>query len=301
MHAVYGTPPETLASVPAGAIQCSPVMPGSLTLEAFADVSLESVTVAAARGTLERRYVIAHALRALRPGGAFTVLAHNKQGGARLADELTAFGCRLQESSKQHHRICSGTRPAALTGIEAAIADGAPRFIAALGLWSQPGIFSWDRIDPGSALLIAHLPPLAGRGADLGCGVGVLARAALASNPAVQHITLVDFDRRAVEAARRNVEAARTTVIWADAATSKALPKGLDFVLMNPPFHDGGAEDQNHGRVFISKAAGCLRDGGTCLLVANRHLPYEATMTPLFTTLERVIEVEGYKIYAARK
>jgi len=301
MHAVYGTPPETLASVPAGATQCSPLMPGSAALEALADASLESAVIAAPRGVLERRYAIAQMLRALRPGAPFTVLAHNKQGGARLADELTAFGCRPQESSKQHHRICSGTRPAALTGIEAAIADGAPRFIAALGLWSQPGIFSWDRIDPGSALLIAHLPPLAGRGADLGCGIGVLARAALASNPAVQHITLVDFDRRAVEAARRNVEAARTTVIWADAATSKALPKGLDFVLMNPPFHDGGAEDQNHGRVFISKAAGCLRDGGTCLLVANRHLPYEATMTPLFTTLERVIEVEGYKIYAARK
>ena len=68
MHAVYGTPPETLASVPAGAIQCSPVMPGSAVLEALADASLESAVIAAPRGVLERRYVIAHALRALRPG-----------------------------------------------------------------------------------------------------------------------------------------------------------------------------------------------------------------------------------------
>ena len=65
--------------------------------------------------------------------------------------------------------------------ISAAIAEGAPRFVDEIGFWSQPGVFSWDRIDPGSALLLVHLPALSGRGADLGCGIGVLARSVLAS------------------------------------------------------------------------------------------------------------------------
>jgi 16S rRNA (guanine1207-N2)-methyltransferase len=128
----------------------------------------------------------------------------------------------------------------------------------------------------------------------------VLARAVLAQS-SVQHLTLIDIDRRAVVAAQRNIDAARSTIHWADATTTKALPAGLDFVIMNPPFHDGGTEDQNLGRLFIAKAAECLRPGGLCLLVANRHLPYEAAMKPLFSTIKQVVQANGFKIYAAQK
>jgi 16S rRNA (guanine1207-N2)-methyltransferase len=55
-------------------------------------------------------------------------------------------------------------------------------------------VFSWDRIDPGTALLMQHLPALSGRGADIGCGIGILARAVLASAK-VEQITLIDIDR----------------------------------------------------------------------------------------------------------
>ena len=51
---------------------------------------------------------------------------------------------------------------------------------------------------------------------------------------------------------------------------------------MNPPFHDGGTEDRALGQGFIRRAAEVLRPGGTCWLIANRHLPYEGVLTPLF-------------------
>ncbi len=51
---------------------------------------------------------------------------------------------------------------------------------------------------------------------------------------------------------------------------------------MNPPFHEGGAESRALGLDFIEKAAAALRKGGVCWLVANRHLPYEATLTRNF-------------------
>lgn len=300
MHAVYGQPPSELATVPAGATQCSPRQPGSAALEAIADGSLSAITILAPQGALERRYVLAQALRALHPGAPLVAMAGNKQGGARLADELQDFDCSTDEVARHHFRICRGVRPDAPRGLDAAIAAGAPRRLDDLGLWSQPGIFSWDRVDPGSALLIAHLPALSGRGADLGCGIGILARAALCQ-PAVQHVTLIDIDRRAVDAARRNVDDDRAGFIWADVRLPKALPKGLDFVVMNPPFHNGGAEDQNLGRAFIAGAAAMLRAGGQCLLVANRHLPYEAAIKPLFAEVTQVVQADGYKIYAARK
>jgi 16S rRNA (guanine1207-N2)-methyltransferase len=187
-----------------------------------------------------------------------------------------------------------------VTGLDEAVAAGAPQLLAELGLWSQPGIFSWNRIDPGSALLAEHLPALSGSGADFGCGVAYLARAVLAS-PQVKHLTLIDIDRRAIEATRRNVDDSRVSLRWADIRVADATLSGLDFVVMNPPFHDGGAEDQSLGRSFIERAAQALRPGGVCWLVANRHLPYEAVLPPLFSTVSLKIQAHGYKIYEAGK
>ena len=39
-----------------------------------------------------------------------------------------------------------------------------PQTPARLGLSSQPGVFSWDRPDPGSVLLAKYLTGLAGKG-----------------------------------------------------------------------------------------------------------------------------------------
>lgn len=297
---LYGVPPDDLAERPAGALQFSPLMPGSESLEAQADGSLAAMTMLAPPGTIERRYAIAHALRALMAGGRLTVLAPKDKGGSRLGKELKAFGCEVFETARRHHRICAGERPQAPVGLEAAMEEGAPRFLADLGLWSQPGIFSWNRVDPGSALLEQHLPALSGRGADLGCGIGYLSGPILRS-PEVQHLTLIDVDRRAVEAARRNVQDPRAEIRWSDVRASDPRLASLNFVVMNPPFHDGGAEDRALGVSFIRRAAEMLRTGGSCWLVANRHLPYEAELKPLFKRVIVIAETGGYKIFEARK
>lgn len=168
------------------------------------------------------------------------------------------------------------------------------------GLWSQPGVFSWNRVDPGSALLLKHLPQLSGRGADLGCGVGYLARTVLAM-PGVEALTMVDIDRRAVEAAAKNITDPRATIHWADVRKAGSFPENLDFIVMNPPFHDGGAEDRSLGQHFVRRAAESLRKGGRCWLTANRHLPYEDHLKALFARATLIVEADGFKIYEARK
>lgn len=296
---VYGLPPAELADVPEGAIQVSPLIPGSADLAALAPASLSSVVVAAPPGTIERRYGLALALRALQPGGRFTVLAPADKGGARLGKALAEFGVTFSESGRRHQRICIGTRGEALSGIDEAIVAGGPQRPPGLGLWTQPGVFSWDRIDPGSALLLSTLPPLAGRGADLGCGIGVIARTVL-QEPKVSEIHLVDLDRRAIEAARRNIEDPRAHLHWADVRTAPELEK-LDFVVCNPPFHDGGAEDRALGQSFIRRARAMLRTGGALWMVANRHLPYEGVLGEAFARVTRQADGAGYKVYEARR
>lgn len=296
---VFGAPHSDLADIPAGAQQFSPLIPGAGALEDVSPASLTGLIVAAPPGTLERRYVLALALRALQAGAPLTVMAPKERGGNRIAKELEAFGCAVETSSRRHQRICVTARPAQLgEGVDEALKAGGPQRVEALGLWSQPGIFSWDRIDPGSALLLSVLPAFTGRGADLGCGIGILARAVLAS-PSVTQLALIDIDRRAITAARHNLEDARIAFHWADAR--KIQLTGLDFIVMNPPFHEEGVEDKALGQAFVQRAQQMLRDGGLLWLVANRHLPYEALLAGAFSSVTLHADGHGFKVYEAIK
>ena len=297
---IYGAPPPELATPSADAIQVSPLVPGAQALEDLADATLARATLLAPPGTLERRFALAHALRALAPGGEIVALAPKDKGGSRLRKELESFGCPVEEAARRHHRICHAARPATPVGLDEAIAAGAPQVPPGLGLWSQPGVFSWDRLDPGSAVLLDHPASFAGRGADLGCGVGVLGQAVLAS-PTVTHVALIDIDARAAAAAQHNIADPRAVFLHADVRQPVPDLVDLDFVIMNPPFHDGGHEDRSLGLAFIAAAARMLRKGGVCRLVANVALPYEAALIAHFTKVVPLGQKHGYKVYEARK
>lgn len=298
---LFGDPPPRLAPRPPRLRQFSPLVPGAEALDAVAPGSLPGMLMLAPAGTLERRYTLALMLRALAPAAPFTVLAPKDMGGSRLARECEALGVAVEETAKAHHRICHAVRPERMdeAALTAAVAEGAPRRLDDLGLWSQPGIFSWDRVDPGTALLASTLPPLEGKGIDLGCGIGILAHAVLAS-PGVTRLALIDIDRRAIEAARRNVDDARADFAWGDVRQGTGQSK-LDFVVANPPFHDAGLEDRSLGQAFIREAAAILRRGGRLYLVANRHLPYEAVLADLFRQTACAAEDHGFKVLEAVK
>lgn len=299
---VYGTPSVALVDIPAEAVQVSPLMPGGAVLEDVSPGTVDEIVIYAPRGTIERRYVMALAMRALTSGGRMTVLAANDRGGTRIKKELQAFGGSPTVQSRAHHRIATLDRPAQPIGLEAAVEAGDARQLPKSGLWSQPGVFAWDKHDPGSELLgrvlLEHVKHLAGHGADLGCGIGILSRTLLASKT-VKSLKLVDLDRRAVEVAKRNVDDPRAQFIWGDARQLETAP--LDFVAMNPPFHDGGREDIQLGLQFIAKAAAVLKRNGMCYLVANRHLPYEAALKEHFTENELLADEAGFKVYRAKK
>ena len=295
---LYGRPPAVF-DPPGSATQVSPLIPGSTPLEDVASGSADEIMIYAPPGVLERRYTLALALKALKVGGRLDAMAAKDKGGARLKKELEGFGVGVGESAKAHHRRCVVIRPENVTGIDEAITAGAARLVEGLEAWSQPGVFAWDRIDAGSLLLAQTAPVLKGAGADLGCGYGALATVVLGS-PAVTSLRLIDLDRRAVEAAKKNVTDARARFEWADARTVEGAGD-LDFIVTNPPFHDGGAEDRRLGQAFIQKAAAMLGKGGVLWLVANRHLPYEADLNAAFKRVTKVADAGGYKVYEAVK
>jgi 16S rRNA (guanine1207-N2)-methyltransferase len=168
------------------------------------------------------------------------------------------------------------------------------------GSWlSQPGIFSWDRVDDGSALLARHLPDdLSGRVADFGCGWGYLAREALARSSAIARIDLIDAEYRALMAARANIRDKRASLHWLD-LTAEPAPAVYDAIVCNPPFHAGRAADPGLGQNVIAAAARALRPGGRFYVVANRGLPYEPLLKANFASFETLADNNKFRVSRA--
>lgn len=174
----------------------------------------------------------------------------------------------------------------------------APRDIG--GWITVPGAFSTDHPDPGSLALLEALPPLRGRVADLGAGWGFLAREILARSPEIAELHLIEADADALDCARQNVTDPRARFHWADAL--RPLPGApFDTVVTNPPFHQSRAADPGLGRGFITAAARGLTPQGTLWLVANRHLPYETTLTEAFAEVVHVKGTTAFKITRASR
>jgi 16S rRNA (guanine1207-N2)-methyltransferase len=160
-------------------------------------------------------------------------------------------------------------------------------------------IFSWDRVDDGSALLARHLPDdLSGRVADFGCGWGYLAREALARSSGIARIDLIDAEYRALMAARANIRDKRASLHWLD-LTAEPAPAVYDAIVCNPPFHAGRAADPGLGQNVIAAAARALRPGGRFYVVANRGLPYEPLLKANFASFETLADNNKFRVSRA--
>lgn len=168
------------------------------------------------------------------------------------------------------------------------------------GFITAPGVFSADGIDPASRLLAETLPVKLGRDlADLGAGWGYLSTRCL-ERPSVETLHLVEADHAALDCARLNITDPRAAFHWAD-ATRWQPPAPLDTVVMNPPFHTARSAAPALGQAFIVAAAGMLKPQGSLWLVANRHLPYEATLSEMFRAVAEVAGDARFKILHAQR
>ena len=270
--------------------------------------AFEMALVLPPRQRQESRALLARAAGLLAQGGCLVAAQHNDDGARSMQDDLSRLmGGQAQVLSKHHCRVVWAARGA--QGIDAALAaawlaDDQPRPLGVDGLLRRPGVFAWDRLDPGSALLIDALPTdLAGRAADLGAGVGALSVELLRRCPGIVSLDLFEAEARALELARANVDALAPDIPvgyhWHDVA--RGLRDRFDVIVMNPPFHAGRAPEPNLGIAFIAAAASALLPGGRLLLVANRHLPYEAALATGFATVRRLRAADGFKVIEARK
>jgi 16S rRNA (guanine1207-N2)-methyltransferase len=249
---------------------------------------------------------MAQAMEQLRDGGRLLVCCPNAMGAKSYEKRLQSLAGNIESFSKSKCRCFAARRTPELDRalMQAWTEAAAVRRVPQLGLYSQPGLFSWDRPDPGSEMLLACLPgELAGRGMDLGCGNGYLSVQALKRFPGIDGLHAIDAERLAVDCAAMNLEPFADRgwqTHWCD-ATEEPLPDNLDWALLNPPFHSGKQQDTELGQKIIAAACRSLKPGGHLFLVANRQLPYEAVLRQQLRSFTTLRQEQGYKVIEGRR
>ena len=248
---------------------------------------------------------MAEAMNHLIDNGKLISACANNHGAKSYEGSLKTLAGGVGSISKSKCRVFSARKSVTLDHELATqwINDAEPQKLDSHGLISQPGLFSWDRPDIGSQLLLEQLPDtLTGNGMDLCCGYGFLSVHLLERYPDIESLYMIEADRLALHCAEANTEnwKAKLQPHWLDAAADP-LPLKLDWIVCNPPFHSGQDRDVELGQTIIANACKSLKRAGRLYLVANRKLPYEETLDRMLMQHRCTVQEQGFKVIEAVK
>jgi 16S rRNA (guanine1207-N2)-methyltransferase len=163
------------------------------------------------------------------------------------------------------------------------------------------GVFSADRLDPGTAVLLrkAPLPEGGGDLLDLGCGYAPIA-CVIATVAAQATVYAVDVNQRALELARTNAE----SLGLADRVlpcTPDQVPDGVQFreIWSNPPIRVGKAQLHD----LLGRWLPRLAAEGTAWLVVARHLGADSLAQWLREggwSVDRHASQQGFRVLRVR-
>jgi 16S rRNA (guanine1207-N2)-methyltransferase len=171
-------------------------------------------------------------------------------------------------------------------------------------LTTASGIFSPERIDAGTEVLLANTPapPPGGNLLDLGSGWGPIALSLAIASPRAT-VWAVDVNERALDLVRRNARSLGLNNV--NACTPDNVPTDLLFMTIwsNPPIRVG--KNELHG--LLERWLPRLEVGSDAWLVVQRNLGsdslqrwLEATYPDEFT-FTRAATNRGYRVLRGRR
>jgi 16S rRNA G1207 methylase RsmC len=162
---------------------------------------------------------------------------------------------------------------------------------------TEGGVFSHERVDLGTRVLLREAPELPERGQllDLGCGWGPVALAMAKDSPGAT-VWAVDVNRRAVELTADNASALGLDNVRA--RPPEEVPDDLEFdvIWSNPPIRIGKPALHALLRQWIPR----LAVGGVAYLVVQRNLGADSLHAWLTTGLSDADDGEDGE-YAVRR
>lgn len=238
-------------------------------------------------------------------GGRVWVYGANDEGIKSIEPILEECLEKLRAvESARHARVWRGLRRETRPGPRSARTDWEEACTLELPgdgtvtLRSYPGLFAKGALDPATRLLLETLPrPKAdARILDFACGTGVIGRA-LRERRSPLAVTGIDADALAVEAAAHNVAGAVVLVgRGLDGLPDKAR---FDWIVSNPPIHEGRARDLSVLEALCRDAPARLARRGALWIVAQRTIAVARFFErgPLVAAL--VAETASFRVWRA--
>jgi 16S rRNA (guanine1207-N2)-methyltransferase len=192
-----------------------------------------------------------------------------------------------------HYFSAEPTAPEHRTQVEFAVAG------RGYTLQSASGVFSADRLDPGTAVLLrkADLPTAATAGTllDLGCGYGPIA-CVLATEAPATTVYAIDVNARARDLTTANAEHLGLTG-RVDVRDPEDVPDDVRFaqIWSNPPTHIGKAGLH----AMLERWLPRLEPDGVAWLVINKNLGGDSLHTWLVSVgwnVVRVASQRGFRV-----
>lgn len=166
------------------------------------------------------------------------------------------------------------------------------------------GVFSPDRIDTGTQVLLSSVPapPPGGNLLDLGCGWGPIALTLAIESPHAS-VWAVDVNERALDLVRANAK--KLSIPNVNAVLPEDVPEGIDFrtIWSNPPIRVG--KNELHG--LLSRWLPRLQADSDAWLVVQRNLGSDSLQRWLQSTFPEELSVvraatsKGYRVLRARR
>ncbi|MGV8970235.1 MAG: class I SAM-dependent methyltransferase [Microbacteriaceae bacterium] len=171
-------------------------------------------------------------------------------------------------------------------------------------LSTSNGIFSPERIDAGTQVLLSSVPapPPGGNLLDLGCGWGPIALSLALASPQAT-VWAVDVNERALELVKQNAYAVGATNVRA--VTPDQVPDDLAFMTIwsNPPIRVGKNELHSMLEMWLPR----LEPGSEAWLVVQKNLGSDSLHRWMDDTFAATLSVtraatsKGYRVLRARR
>lgn len=175
-----------------------------------------------------------------------------------------------------------------------------------LSVCAHGAAFAGASVDIGTRFLLSVLDsavPDARTAIDLGCGTGVIAAALATRRPALR-VLATDQSAAAVASARAtaaaNGVAARVEVVRDDGLTTRA-DASAELIVLNPPFHIGGAVHTGIAHRLFRDAARVLAPGGELWTVWNSHLDYRPALERTVGPTRQIAKNPKFTVTASRR
>ena len=166
---------------------------------------------------------------------------------------------------------------------------------------AAPGVFSGNRLDLGTSVLLREVePPTSGRVLDVGCGVGTIAVGLAVASPGIV-VDAIDVNGRAVELTNLNAErhgvADRVRACFPDEIDGDVA---YDEIWSNPPIRIGKAALHDLLLTWLPR----LTVDGSAYLVVGKNLGGDSLQRWLegqgFPT-ERIASAKGFRVLRSRR